>query len=260
MADGKTTAVLLHGQPGDRSDWDRVVALLPPAIDPLALDRPGYGDNQRPAGTLADNARWLVERLDADGIDDAVLVGHSYGGGVAMAVAALAPERVRGLVLVAGVGPGCVTGWDELLAAPVVGPMLSIAAWTVGPWLARQLGNRRPSRAEPGSAPSGWQALAGVRHRNGEVWRSFLTEQRELLRDLDSWTDRLAGSPMPALIMADPMDKVVPISTAHALHAQLPNSRLELVDQGGHHLPRRIPQVVAGKIGDFVYSVDAKLG
>lgn len=256
MADGKTTTVLLHGQPGDRSDFDGVVSRLPPYIDPLAMDRPGYGDNDRPAGTLADNARWLVERLDAARVDEAVLVGHSYGGGVAIAAAVLAPERVRGLVLLASVGPGCVTAWDELLASPVVGPALSATAWTVGPWLARQYGSRWQTQ-QPDAA---WQALAGLRHTGGEVWRSFLAEQRELLRSLDFWTDRLAGSRLPVLIMADPLDRVVPISTAHALHAQLPNSRLELVDQGGHHLPRRVPHVVAGKIGDFVYSVDPKLG
>jgi pimeloyl-ACP methyl ester carboxylesterase len=102
--------------------------------------------------------------------------------------------------------------------------------------------------------------LAQVRHRHGDVWRSFLTEQRELLRSLDSWTARLAGSSVPTLIVADPKDKVVPISTAHALHALLPNSHLDLVDQGGHHLPRRIGDRVAGKIGDFVGSVDPKLG
>ena len=75
--------------------------------------------------------------LDARGIERAVLVGHSYGGGVALSVAALAPERVEALVLLASVGPGCLTGWDRLLAAPVAGEVCALAAWWLTPWLAR---------------------------------------------------------------------------------------------------------------------------
>ena len=67
----------------------------------------------------------------------AVLVGHSYGGGVALSVAQLAPERVEALVLLASVGPDCLTGWDRLLAAPVTGEVCAVTAWWLTPWLAR---------------------------------------------------------------------------------------------------------------------------
>ena len=50
-----------------------------------------------------------------------MLVGHSYGGGVALAAASLAPGRVEAVVLLASVGPGCLTVWDRLLAAPGTG-------------------------------------------------------------------------------------------------------------------------------------------
>jgi pimeloyl-ACP methyl ester carboxylesterase len=250
---GTPHVVLLHGQPGHSSDWDDVVARVPASVPVSAWDRPGYGGNELPASTLEANATWLLERLDSAGIGGVVLVGHSYGGGVALAAAALAPERVRGLVLIASVGPGCVSAWDELLAAPVAGPMLSMTAWAVLPWMARRYQTRLTPRCRP-SAPM--RALAGIRYEYGQVWRSFLTEQRELFQSLDHWIDRLDGSPVPALILADPMDKVVPVSTAHALHDRLPRSRLELVDQGGHHLPRRIPDVVAAKLGEFVDTLD----
>src|SRR5262245_62488702 len=75
--------------------------------------------------------------MDARGIDQALLVGHSYGGGVALAAARLAPERVAGLVLLASVGPGCLTGADRPLAAPVSGELCALMAWRMTPWLAR---------------------------------------------------------------------------------------------------------------------------
>lgn len=246
-----TTApvVLLHGQPGDHSAWSGVLERLPSSVRALAWDRPGYGGNECPAGTLEDNAVWLLDQLDRAGIHDAVLAGHSYGGGVALAAAAIAPERVRGLISIAGIGPDCATRWDEVLAAPVAGPALALALWSMMPRLARWHRTRNPQTV------ASWHAFGDIQHEYGPVWRTVLLEQRELFRSLDHWLERLDATDMPALIIADPTDEVVPISTARALHDRFPRSRLELVAGGGHLLPQRIPDVIAAKIGEFVDSV-----
>ena len=115
---GARELVLLHGQPGSPADWQQVAGRLPAQLHAIAPDRPGYGSSQLPAGGFAANARAILDDLDARGITRAVLVGHSYGGGVALSAVRLAPGRVAALVLLASVGPGCVTGWDRLLAAP----------------------------------------------------------------------------------------------------------------------------------------------
>jgi len=100
--------VLLHGQPGSAADWQQVTGRLPARLHPVATDRPGYGSSQLPAGGFAVNARAVVDDLDSRGITRAVLVGHSYGGGVALSAASLAPGRVAAVVLLASVGPGCL--------------------------------------------------------------------------------------------------------------------------------------------------------
>src|SRR5216683_866003 len=88
--------VLLHGQPGTGADWQHVIAMLPEHISAVALDRPGHGSSRQAGGGLDVNAAAVIEELDARGIDRAVLVGHSYGGGVALSVAARArPRRGR---------------------------------------------------------------------------------------------------------------------------------------------------------------------
>src|ERR1700729_204744 len=129
--------VLLHGQPGSPADWQHVAGLLPAQLHPVATDRPGYGSSHLPAGGFAANARAVLDDLDARGITRAVLVGHSYGGGVALSAAALAPGRVEAVVLLASVGPGCLTIWDRLLAAPGAGQLCALAAWRLTPWMAR---------------------------------------------------------------------------------------------------------------------------
>jgi pimeloyl-ACP methyl ester carboxylesterase len=243
--------VLLHGQPGAGSDWDGVVRALPPHLHSLALDRPGYRTSRHPPGTFRDNALWVLAELDRAEAAEAILVGHSYGGGVALSAAAIAPDRVRGLVLIASVGPGCLDGWDALLAAPFAGPVCALAAWWLTPWFARQrlarLERIRGRSLEPHEHLN-WEAWGNARHQHGAMWRTFLTEQRELVRGLDQLTALLGQVAAPTVVVADPADRMIPVTTAHALRDQLPKARLVLVAKGGHHLPRRAPVVIAQEI------------
>src|SRR6202050_4733261 len=130
---GAHELVLLHGQPGSPADWQLVTRRLPAQLHAVAADRPGYGSSQLPAGGFAAHARAVLDDLDSRGVTRAVLVGHSYGGGVALSAASLAPGRVEAVVLLASVGPGCVTGWDRLLAAPGVGQLCALVAWGLRP-------------------------------------------------------------------------------------------------------------------------------
>ena len=253
------TVVYLHGQPGAGTDWDPVAALLPPErIRSLTPDRPGYRTNPLPAMSFDDNARWVFRELDRAGVSSAVIAGHSYGGGVALAAAAMAPERVRGVVLLASVGPGCLDGWDPILAGRVTGPICAVSAWWLTPWFARQrlawLRRRSVGPIQPHEHLN-LEAWGNARHENGAMWRTFLTEQRELTHNLDLLESRLATTDVPALLIADPADKMIPVATSQALAAKLPRSRLVLVPEGGHHLPRRNPAAVAVEVTRFVDSL-----
>ncbi len=96
--------VLLHGLSQQRSFWDPVVRRLRAA--PVAvLDQRGHGESDTPidadfsVGACADDVLTLLDRL---GWERAIVVGHSWGAAVALAVAARAPERVGAAVLVDG--------------------------------------------------------------------------------------------------------------------------------------------------------------
>jgi 3-oxoadipate enol-lactonase len=253
-----TTVVFMHGQPGAGSDWDEVVRHLPDGLDVLAPDRPGYRSNPLPPSGLDSNARWLLDTLDRTGIDQAVLVGHSYGGGVVLNAAAMAPHRVRGLVLVASVGPDCLDGWDHLLAAPVIGAAMSYWAFALTPVLARlELAHirRKLGRSLRSDEHIGLDTWANARHDQGAMWRTFLLEQRDLVHNAAALDRAIANVRAPALLLADPKDTVVPIRTAHALQDVLPDTELTLVEDGGHALPRQTPETVAAAITSFVDSL-----
>ncbi len=253
--------VLLHGQPGLGSDWRQVAELLPPTLRVLAPDRPGYGASRRPAGGFAFNAHAVLAELDERRIERAVLVGHSYGGGVALTLAAQAPERVEALVLLASIGPGCLNGWDRLLAAPVAGEVCAFTAWRLTPWAARarlaRLARRRGRPIAPHEHVN-WHIWGHARHDHGPLWRTFLTEQRALVSELGDLTACLASVRQPVLLVADPQDTLVPVSTAHQLAAALPDARLQLVSGIGHHLPRRGAQAAVAAITGFLTALDSR--
>jgi pimeloyl-ACP methyl ester carboxylesterase/uncharacterized membrane protein YbhN (UPF0104 family) len=255
--------VLLHGQPGSPSDWQQVAARLPAQLRVVTADRPGYGSNPQPAGGFAANAHAVLDLLDSRGIQQAVLVGHSYGGGVALSAASMAPHRVEAVVLLASVGPGCVNRWDRLLAAPGAGPVCALVAWRLTPWIARArltlITWLRGRPLAPGRHVN-WQVWAQASRGHSSLWRTFLAEQRALVRELDELVTSVPSVKAPVLLLADPKDTLVPVGTARRLAEALPDARLQLVEGAGHHLPRRAPAAVADAITAFVAAVGASGG
>jgi pimeloyl-ACP methyl ester carboxylesterase len=207
------------------------------------------------AGGFTANARAVLDDLDSRGVTRAVHVGHSYGGGVALSAASLAPGRVTAVVLLASVGPGCVTIWDRLLAAPGAGRLCAQVAWRLTPWMARArlagIARRRAAPLRPDEHVN-WQVWGHAGRGRRPLWRTFLTEQRALLRKFDELERAIASVRAPVLVLADPKDAVVPFETARRLTRALPDARLQLVEGAGHHLPQRAPAVVAEAIVAFL--------
>jgi pimeloyl-ACP methyl ester carboxylesterase len=84
------------------------------------------------------------------------------------------------------------------------------------------------------------------------MWRTFLVEQRALVAGLDALVGVIPSVRAPTLVIADPKDTMVPIVTAQALHELLPVSELQLINGGGHQLPRRNPLAVSQSIIGFL--------
>ncbi|MGI8909615.1 MAG: alpha/beta fold hydrolase [Rubrobacteraceae bacterium] len=93
---GERAVVLIHGNFAGKSWWREIFADPPDAARLIAPDLPGFGES--PGGpdfvpSIPRYARSLADFLDDCGIEHPVLVGHSFGGAVAVQLALLAPER-----------------------------------------------------------------------------------------------------------------------------------------------------------------------
>jgi pimeloyl-ACP methyl ester carboxylesterase len=97
--------VLLHGWPGGRSDYRLVTPLLTDVADVVVPDLRGFGDSDRHAVSPDDGytapaqARSVLGLLDELGLGPVVLGGYDIGSRIAQTIAAMAPQRVRALVL-----------------------------------------------------------------------------------------------------------------------------------------------------------------
>ncbi|WP_329556963.1 alpha/beta hydrolase [Streptomyces sp. NBC_00696] len=133
------TFVLVHGSWGGGWVWDRLRPLLEDAghrvLTPTLTGLAERHDLSAPDVGLGVHAREVAELLESEGVVDAILVGHSYGGMVITGAAALAGDRVGRVVYVDAFAP--VTGesaftmlpWLEQAFAESPGP----AAWEVAP-------------------------------------------------------------------------------------------------------------------------------
>jgi pimeloyl-ACP methyl ester carboxylesterase len=109
------TAVFIHGAQNDHSVWALQTRYFAHhGFNVLALDLPGHGRSAGPAlASVEAIASWLLALLDAAGVDEALLIGHSMGSLVALEASRMAPQRVRGLGLLGTTYPMKVS--DTLL-------------------------------------------------------------------------------------------------------------------------------------------------
>ncbi|MDQ1395234.1 MAG: hypothetical protein QOG64_493 [Acidimicrobiaceae bacterium] len=237
--------VLLHGQPGGKVHWRRVVNALPDDVTAIVMDRPGYGLNPDPPTGLIGNAEAVIRHLDEVDVEEAAVAGHSWGGGIALALAERHPERVTGLVLAAGLGPGAVTPLDVLMAAPLVGDAVAWSMFGVGGpivrrWLRQLVGNDAEME----------EAVRANRARG--LWRTFVVEQRAMVAELPGILQGLPDIDVPTTVLAGSGDRIVAPAVAERLAELIPGAQLRMLPGQGHSLPLMVPEAVAEAIAGVV--------
>lgn len=207
----------------------------------LMADRPGHGWSERAAdaSTLGAQARQMAGVLDklAPG-RQAVIVGHSFGGAVALRLALDRPELVSGLVLLAPATHPWETGgtawYNELGAHGLIGPVFSQLAPLIGP---PQLGKGVTGVFSPVPAPEDYTSLSAI----GLVLRpaSFRANARDLTtlkKELSLQAERYQDLEMPVVVFSGSLDTVLsPAIHAGQLKRQVDIDLVILKEEG--HMP-----------------------
>lgn len=244
----------VHGQPGEAGDFDAVAPLLVDDHRLLVPDRPGYGRSVGEAVGMADNADLLADLLVEKRAGPATIVGHSYGGGIAILMAARRPEVVSGLVLVGSVGRAdSINVVDHVLALPWAGEALTAAGLLA---FGRVLPRLRGLASHvPGQRLAWLEAslpdrrfVESASHSGRRIWRSFIVEQRALVREIGDVEAALSAVRVPTVVISGTWDVVVPASVAASVAAAVSGAELVSVARTGHFIPRDAPQTVAAAV------------
>lgn len=236
------TIVLLHGNGTMVQDWlaSGVFDALAGSHRVIAFDRPGFGHSERPRSrvwTPAAQARLIAAALEAMGVGEAVIVGHSFGTMVAAEMGLNHREAAASLVLIGGYYyPSARV--DAALAAPQAIPGIGDAiCHIVSPFLGAAM--RRGMEAQifgPAPVPAAWEENFPFEMTlRPSQMRAAAAEAALIVPAAASLAPRLAGLTLPVTLVAGDGDKVVSTSEQSGrLAGVLAQSELLVVAGAGH--------------------------
>jgi pimeloyl-ACP methyl ester carboxylesterase len=240
--------LLIHGLGANSSSWRAVLPKLATEYRVITPDLPGHGLSDPLPGehSPAAFADWLRDLLDALGIPAVTVVGHSFGGGLAMQFADQHRDYCRRLVLLSSGGLGReVIPMLRLLSLPGAGLVLALLV------RGRQAGADNHEGKVGGETSTVRQSLANPRNRKAilDTLRCVVDRRGQKVCALD----RLGVlADLPTQIIFGASDAVIPVAHAYAAHQRLPSSRLHVLPGVGHSPQVDSPDVVVELIDEFV--------
>jgi pimeloyl-ACP methyl ester carboxylesterase len=236
--------VFIHGAQHDHSVWilqSRYLAHHGHGV--LALDLPGHGRSAgAPLASVEAMADWVVAVLDAAGVRQAALVGHSLGSLVALDCAARHPSRVRRIALVGTSAPMPVS--DELLAAtrddePLAQDMVNI--WSHSAYA------HYPSNPGPGFWVRGENLRLMQRQRPGVMHVDF-----KACNDYAAGAERAPRVECPALFVLGRRDVMTPARAGRELAKAVKGAQVVELGASGHNAMAEKPDEVLDALIPFL--------
>ena len=270
--------ILVHGNPGSCQDWARLYTPISSRYQAIAFDRPGHGHSDRPNHrdiTVDIQAQMLHTALSELQIERPILVGHSWGGALALAYALEFPDDLSGLVLLAPAvyeSDDGVSFLSKLPGFPIIGDVVNfLFTPLIGPWLVR---TDVTKAFAPDPIPKQYlrRVLSEWTRPRKVKWYSvddaLLNESLPKLSlryaELIAWNRRESNSfdsspadsvsnrsrlRMPVSIVTGDSDLIVPAAeNAHRLYEALPHSELVVLEKTGHQIPFTRPVAVVEAI------------
>lgn len=242
--------LMLHGSgPGVSAwaNWRLVMPSLAERARVIAPDMAGFGYTERRPDLRYDMDTWVAQAigmLDALGIEQADLVGNSFGGGLALQVAIRHPHRIRRLVLMGSVGvrfditPALDAVWGYTPSIETMRGLLDLFAYD------RSLANDDLAklRYEATIRPGFQESFAAMFPAPRQRWVDAMTSRAEDIKAL----------PHETLVIHGREDLVIPLDTSLTLAQWIPNAQLHVYGKCGHWTQIEHAARFARLVGDFL--------
>ncbi|WP_153162767.1 alpha/beta fold hydrolase [Zoogloea sp. 1C4] len=248
------SVLLIHGSgPGVSAwaNWRLVIPALAKDRRVIAPDMVGFGYTDRPAGIQYGMDTWVqqaLDLLDALGLEQVDLVGNSFGGALAMALAIRAPQRVRRLVLMGSVGvpfeitEGLDAVWGYEPSFEAMRGIMDYFAWS------RELVSDELAelRYQASIRPGFQESFAAMFPAPRQRWVDAMTSREADIRAL----------PHETLIIHGREDKVIPLSNSLTLAEWIANAQLHVFGHCGHWTQIEHNARFNRLVGDFLAEAD----
>jgi len=238
--------VFIHGAQNDHSVWALQTRWFAHhGYGVLAPDLPGHGRSRGPAlRTVEEMAGWLLALLDAAGVANALLVGHSMGSLIALEASRQAPERVRALAMLGTTYPMKVS--DALLETSRSDEQSAIDMVNI--WSHSSMAQK------PSSPAPGFYVMGGARRLMQRM--SQLNPEHLFHTDFSACNAYANGQAAaegvrcPALFIFGSSDMMTPPRSTRLLTTAIAHGRVVTVD-AGHSMMAEQPDAVLDALAAF---------
>jgi pimeloyl-ACP methyl ester carboxylesterase len=256
--------LMIHGASANAREFSWTLApRLEQDFRVLMADRPGHGYSARPprAETLGVQAAQMAGVLEglAPG-EKSIVVGHSFGGAVALRVALDRPDLVKGLVLLAPVthdwGGDGHAWYNRFAASRLIGPAFSQVVPLVGP---AQVGAGIGNVFDPSPAPEGYYEKSGIGLLfRPAAFRANARDVRVLDRELGDQSRRYGELSVPVTVFSGSKDTVITPAKHTARLKKQAAIDLVILPEEGHMPHHRHGQEVADAIRRLALSPETR--
>ena len=255
LGHGGTPLVLLHGFGGSSYSWRRVTPKLAERHPVLAPDLYGFGYTERPedpaAYTRTGQVGLVLGLMDALGLEGVHLVGHSYGGSLAVALATRHPRRVRSLVLVDAAHPSYPQTRRRSIAR--LGPYNAFYVRVLG--LRRRViarGLERSYHDDELAKPEVVDAYLERLRVEGAVraYRGLTVPQPDPGPEVE-----LSDVAAPTLVLWGTEDPLISVGSGREATGEIPGATFVEIPEAGHAPHEERPAEVADRILAFLASL-----
>ena len=252
-----TPLVLLHGNGSMIQDFELsgLIDLAASRYRVIAFDRPGFGHSERPRNVVwmpAAQADLLRSALDRLGVQQAIVLGHSWGASVAVALGLKYPEMVQGLVLASGYYYPSFRPDVVALSAPAAPLVGDILRYTVSPIAGRLMWPRLMAKIfGPRAVPEKFEGFPKEMALRPSQIRAAAADSALMIPDAFQFSGDYAKLKMPVVIIAGDEDRLVDTDAqSFRLHANIPQSRFHRVFGNGHMVHQTATQDVMSAINE----------
>jgi pimeloyl-ACP methyl ester carboxylesterase len=249
--------LLIHGFGASSYSWRNFVAPLSQQHRVITLDLKGSGASPKPRDdqySVYEQARLVRDFIVANNLDDLQIIGHSFGGAVAIATSLLLkqadPERQKSLVLIDSMAyPQKLPYFINVLATPLLGP---IAIHLVPDRMqVRQLLNLvyYNDALITEEEINNYTAMLG---QPDAKYALLQTARQVQPPDLEAFSAHYKTLTLPTLIIWSRDDAIIPLAIGERLDKELPNSSLQVLSGVGHAVQEEAPQLILPILEDFL--------